>query len=134
MPDRKCSISAFCTSGSLIPCCTFCPVRGFTRIHKPSEGPRWICTQMSESGGTSLRLVQLRSTPRIGTRRNLPSEGAKRRSNFARRLGDSAIYFSTRKLPRSRASIPELKKGREGTGGVWEKASPPQVEEGFIPT
>src|SRR6266849_620081 len=48
---------------------------------------------MSESRGTSFRLLQLRKSPRTGTRRNPPSDGANRNSRFARRLVDSAILF-----------------------------------------
>ena len=45
-----------------------------------------------------------------------------------------AFYFSTRKLPMMSASIPELKKVRMASVGVWTIASPRKLKEVFITT
>ena len=46
----------------------------------------------------------------------------------------SPFYFSTKKLPRISASIPELKKVRMAPVGVWTMASPRRLNEVFMTT
>ena len=46
----------------------------------------------------------------------------------------SQSYFSTRKLPMTRASIPELKKVRSASVGVWTMASPRRLKDVFMST
>src|ERR1700687_3909785 len=128
MPGRKYSARAFCTCGSPIPCCTLWPVRGFRRIQRPSEGPCCICTQISESRGTSFRLVQLKKLPRSGTRRNPPSEGAKRKSQFARRLVDSAILFLHEAASEEQRVHAEAEEGADRIGGRVHDGLAAQIE------
>ena len=58
--------------------------------------------------------------------------GTKDRSLF--KTAALADHFSTRKLPRKRASIPELKKVRIASVGVWTMASPRRLKEVFMMT
>src|SRR5205807_7050709 len=61
--------------------------------HSPCPRPRWTCTQVSESRGTSLRLAQLRQGPTTGSRRNPARGEAYRRKSWARRPFDELTLF-----------------------------------------
>src|SRR5258707_9305743 len=128
MPGRRWSTRAFCTCGSPIPFCTFSPVRGFRRIQRPSDGPCWICTQMSVSRGTNFRPVQLRKLPRIGTWRNPASEGANRKSRFARRLLGSAILFLHEETSEEQGIHAGTEKCTDGVGGRVHNGLTARVE------
>src|SRR5258707_5584318 len=128
MPGRRCSTRAFCTCGSPIPFCTFSPVRGFRRIQRPSDGPCWICTQMSLSRGTSFGLAQLRKSPITGTWRNLASEGANRKSRFARRLLGSAILFLHKETSEEQSVHARAEKRTDRVGGRVHDGFAAQVE------
>jgi Domain of unknown function (DUF4338) len=105
---------------------------------QPVAAPRYRQYSSTASVGSSLRPSNAITGRLIGAGRTCDLQsGAARPSEGKDGLCCHLIspsYFSTRKLPRTRASMPELKNVLSASVGVWTIASPRRLKEVFMIT